>query len=131
MPVQLNDAQKALFDAKNFAHVATINPDGTPQVNPVWIEYDGQHVVFNSEKKRLKVRNLERDPRVTVTVTDAANPYKYVEVRGRVVGIVPDEAAIDRLAKKYIGQDKYPWNKPGDVRVTVRIAPEKVSGMGL
>jgi PPOX class probable F420-dependent enzyme len=131
MPVQLNDAQKALFDAKNFAHVATINPDGTPQVNPVWIEYDGQHVVFNSEKKRLKVRNLERDPRVTVTVTDAANPYKYVEVRGRVVEIVPDEAAIDRLAKKYIGQDKYPWNKPGDVRVTVRIEPEKVSGMGL
>ena len=130
MPATLTDAQKALFAGKNVAHLATINADGTPQVTPVWVELEGDVVVFNSEKKRLKVRNLERDPRVTLTVTDAENPYKYVEIRGRVAEMFPDEAAIDRLAKKYIGQDKYPWSQPGDVRVTVKVQPEKVSGIG-
>lgn len=130
MTIELNDKQKELLASKNVGHLATINPDGSAQVTPVWFEYDGEHLIFNSEQKRLKSRNLARDPRVTLTITDAANPYQYVELRGRVVDASPDETAIDRLAKKYIGQDKYPWSKPGDVRVTFKVKVEKVGGIG-
>ena len=129
--IQLTPEQKKLFDAKSFAHVATINPDGSPQVTPVWVELDGEHIVFNSEKKRKKVQNLERDPRVSISITDPENPYHYVEVRGRVVEMTTDGAmeGIDRLALKYMGKDKYPFHKDGDVRVVIRVAPEKASGM--
>jgi len=132
MAAQLNEKQKALLDGKNFAYVGTVGEDGSPQVTPVWIEYDGTHVVFNTEKSRKKVKNLERDGRVSLSIADAANPYYYIEIRGKVVEITEKGGAdgIDRLAKKYIGQDKYPWNKPGDVRVLVKILPEKVLGMG-
>jgi PPOX class probable F420-dependent enzyme len=129
---QLTDTQKALIAAKNFAHLATLNPDGSPQVTPVWVEFDGTHVVVNSEKTRRKVKNLERDPRVALSIANGDNPYQYIEIRGKVVEITTEGGAegIDRLAKKYIGQDTYPWNKPGDVRVLIKILPEKVSGMG-
>jgi PPOX class probable F420-dependent enzyme len=132
MTAQLSADQRQLMEGKNFAHLATVNPDGSPQVTPVWIEMDGDTIVVNSEKKRKKVKNMEREPRVALSVADAANPYKYVEIRGRVLEITEKGAfeGIDRLAKKYIGQDKYPWNKPDDVRVIIRIDPEKVSGMG-
>ena len=132
MSIQLNEAQKQLLDSKNFAHVATINPDGSPQVTPVWVEYDGTHVIFNSEKKRKKVTNLQRDPRVSLSIADAANPYKYIEIRGKVVEMTEKGAneSIDRLAKKYMDKDKYPFHKPDDVRVIIKVAPEKVSGMG-
>ena len=128
----LNDKQKQLLEGKNFAFLATINPDGSPQVTPVWVEYDGTHVVINTEKSRAKVRNIAKDPRVSVSIANAANPYEYVEIRGKVVEVTDKGGleGIDRLAKKYIGQDKYPWNKPGDVRVLVKIAPEKIHGMG-
>jgi PPOX class probable F420-dependent enzyme len=133
MTTTLSPAQKQLVDDKNFAHVATVNPDGSVQVTPVWVELDGAHIVFNSEKKRAKVRNLERDPRVTVCVSDSQNPYRYVEVRGRVVEITEVGASegIDRLAQKYMGKEKYPFHKPGDVRVVLRIKPERVSSMGV
>jgi len=132
MAVQLTPEQRKLLDDKNFAFVATLGPDGAPQVTPVWVEYDGKYVVFNTEQKRAKVRNLKRDPRVAISVAAHDNPYSYIEIRGRVVEITPQGGAegIDRLAKKYIGQDKYPWNKPDDVRVLVKVEPEKVSGMG-
>ena len=132
MPIQLSPEQKKLLDAKNFAHVATINPDGSPQVTPVWVEYDGTHVIINSEKTRKKVKNLQRDARVALSVADAANPYHYIEIRGRVVEVTEKGAndVIDRLAKKYMDKDKYPFHKPTDVRVTIKIEPEKVSGMG-
>jgi PPOX class probable F420-dependent enzyme len=130
MTTELNDLQKTLLASKNVAHLATINPDGSAQVTPVWFEYDGTHLVFNTEQKRLKARNLARDPRVTLTITDAANPYQYVEIRGRVVESFEDVAAIDRLSQKYIGQEKYPWSKPGDVRVTYKVSLDKVGGMG-
>jgi len=130
--VALSDKQRQLLDGKNFAYLGTINPDGSPQVTPVWVEYDGTHVIVNSEAKRAKIRNVKRDPRVSVSIADAANPYQYIEIRGKVVEVTDQGGfeGIDRLAKKYIGQDKYPWNKPGDVRVVVKIAPEKISGMG-
>jgi PPOX class probable F420-dependent enzyme len=132
MAIQLNDKQRALFDGKNFAYLATIGPDGKPQVTPVWVEYDGRHIIVNSEQKRAKVRNVKTNPSVSVAIADASNPYQYVEVRGKVVEVTAEGGAegIDRLAKKYIDKDKYPWNQPGDVRVVIKIAPEKVLGMG-
>ena len=104
--------------------------DGSPQVTPVWVDFDGKHVLVNSEQKRVKVRNMKRDPRVGVAVFDMANPYNFIEIRGRVVDITTDGAAdhIDKMAKKYMGQDKYPFNGPGDVRVIIKIEPEKVAG---
>ncbi len=131
MPIKLTDTQKKLLTDKNFAHVATLMKDGSPQVSPVWVDYDGTYVLINSERKRAKVRNLKRDPRVALSVYDAENPYAFVEARGRVVEITPEGAAehIDKLAKKYLGQDKYPYNRPGDVRVIIKIAPEAVTGM--
>ena len=131
MPVQLSDAQQKLLANKNFAHVATINKDGSPQVSPVWVEFDGKHVVINSEEKRLKVRNLKRNPSVAVSIQNGANPYEYVEIRGHVAEITTNGGfeGIDRLSKKYLDQDKYPGNKPGDVRVQIKIVPEHIAGM--
>ncbi len=132
MPATLSDAQRKLLDDKNFAHVATIGEEGEPQVTPVWVEYDGTHVLFNTEEKRAKVKHMRKNPRIALSVLNAANPYQYVEIRGSVVDITTEGAdeMIDRLAKKYMGKDKYPFNKPGDVRVVVKILPEKVLGMG-
>ncbi len=130
MAVQLTDAQKKFLTDKNFAHIATINKDGSPQVSPVWVDFDGTHIVVNSEKKRLKVRNLKRDPRVSLSIADAANAYSYIEIRGRVVEITDKGGfeGIDKMAKKYMDQDKYPWNKPEDVRVVIKIVPEHITG---
>ena len=131
MAVQLNDEQKKFLLDKNFVNLATLMKDGSPQVTPVWVDFDGKHVLVNSEQKRVKVRNMKRDPRVGVAVFDMANPYNFIEIRGRVVDITTDGAAdhIDKMAKKYMGQDKYPFNGPGDVRVIIKIEPEKVAGM--
>jgi PPOX class probable F420-dependent enzyme len=133
MAVKLSDAQRALFDAKNFASVATLNKDGSPQVTPVWVGYDGQHVIFNTEIKRLKTKNMRRDARVSVSVQNLENPYVYIEVRGKVVEITEEDgdAGIDAMAKKYLGMDKYPGNQPGDVRVNVKVEIERVSGQGI
>ena len=133
MTLTLNDEQaKLLRDTKSFIHLATINSDGSPQVSPVWVDFDGTNIVINSERKRRKVRNMKRDPRVSFSVQDPANPYHYVEIRGRVVSITPEGGFehIDKLAKKYMGVDKYPNNQPGDVRVVIKIEPEHVTGMG-
>jgi PPOX class probable F420-dependent enzyme len=132
MAVKLTDKQRKLLDDKNFAHVATIGEEGEPQVTPVWIEYDGTHVLFNTEEKRAKTKHMRKNPRIALSVLDAQNPYHYVEIRGNVVEMTTDGAdeMIDRLAKKYMGVDKYPYNKPGDVRLIVKIVPEKVFGMG-
>ena len=131
MAEQLSSAQKELLSEKNFAHLATLNKDGSPQVSPVWVDFDGTHVVFNSEKKRLKTRNMQRDGRVALSVLDANDPYRYVEIRGRVVAIEEEGAVehIDKLAKKYMGKDKYPYHQEGDVRVIVKVEPDKVRGL--
>jgi PPOX class probable F420-dependent enzyme len=132
MAIKLTDQQKKFFTGKNFAHIATTNKDGSPQVTPVWIDFDGTYIIVNSEQKRLKVRNLKRDPRVSLSVCDAENPYSYIGVKGRVVEITTTGGfeGIDKLAQQYIGQEKYPWNKPDDVRVVIKIEPEKASGQG-
>jgi PPOX class probable F420-dependent enzyme len=121
-----------LFQKKAFGSLATLLPDGRAQVTPVWCALDGEHIVVNSAKGRLKDRNIRRDPRVTLMLLDPENAYRYLEVRGRVVEIAEKGAAewIDRLAKKYLGVDKYPYAQPGEVRVLYRIAPETFSSMG-
>ena len=126
---RLSEEQAKLFEDKNFGHVATIRSDGTPQVTPVWIDYDGEHVVFNTAVGRTKYENLRRDPRVTVEVLNMENPYEYVMVSGRAE-LEEGEAAerhIDKLAKKYMGVDEYPHRSPTEQRVLVRVTPERVS----
>jgi PPOX class probable F420-dependent enzyme len=125
-------SHRDLFDKKSFAHLATVGADGAPQVTPVWIDYDGTHVRFNTARGRVKLRNFERNPRVALSVQDPENPYRYVQVRGRVVDTTEQgaDAHIDALAKKYLGKDRYPGRKPGEVRVTVKVAPEKIQSMG-
>jgi PPOX class probable F420-dependent enzyme len=121
------DPRLALFDAPNLAYLSTLMPDGSPQVTPVWVEVGGDTLLMNTAEGRVKTKNMRRDPRVSIAVHDASNPYDYVTVRGRVVDITTDGAAElnDRLAKKYMGVDRYPFEHPGEVRVVVTIAPER------
>ena len=119
-----------LFQKRAFAHLATLMPDGSPHVSPVWVDFDGTHVIVNTARGRQKDHNMERDARVAVEIQDPENPYRYVLVRGRVVKITEEgaDASIDRLAFKYLGQEKYPYRRPGEVRVMYRIEPEHVAG---
>jgi PPOX class probable F420-dependent enzyme len=121
-----------LFRKKALAHLATLMPDGSPQVTPVWVEYDGKHVLINSARGRQKDRNLRRNAAVALSLSDPDNPYRYLEVRGRVVDITEQgaDAHIDRLAKKYLGVDSYPGRSPTEVRVTYRIQPTHATHMG-
>ena len=121
-----------LFDKKVFAGLATLMPDGSPQVTPVWIDYDGENVVFNTAVGRQKDKNLQADGRVALSLTDPENPYRYMEVRGNVVERTTEGADdhINKMAKKYLGQDVYPFRQPGEVRVMYKIKPERVSSMG-
>ncbi|HEX4283508.1 MAG TPA: PPOX class F420-dependent oxidoreductase [Terracidiphilus sp.] len=131
--VAIPDKYKDLLgDKKAFASLATLMPDGTPQVTPVWFDYDGKSLMVNSARGRQKDLNIRRDPRVTLTIMDPENPYRYVEVRGRVTDITQEGATehIDKMAKKYLDKDKYPFAQPGEVRVLYRVRAEKVQGMG-
>lgn len=119
---------KALLEAKNFAHVGTIKKDGSLSVVVVWVHTDGEHVILNSAEGRAWPTHLERDPRTTVTVMNLENPYEYAQIIGRVAGRTHEDAdeIIDSMAMKYMGLDEYPFRQPGEQRVTLRIAPEKV-----
>lgn len=122
-----------LFKKKAFAHLATLMPDGSPQVSPVWVDYDGRHVIINTAKGRVKDRNMRRDPRVSLDVQDPDNPYRHLSIRGRVAEITEDgaaDASIDQLSKKYLGMDRYPGRQPGEVRVMYKIEPERAFTMG-
>lgn len=124
----LSDEQKTFFRKPNFGHLATLEPDGSPQVTPVWIDVDDEHILINTARGRKKVRNVERDPRVSVEVVQQDNPYSMLSVKGKVVGITAEGADehIDAMAKKYLGQDSYPFRKEGEERLIMRIQPEKV-----
>lgn len=126
------DGYKDLLQKKAFANVATVNADGTPQVTPVWVDFDGTHIRINSAKGRVKDKNLRRNPAVALSIQDPDNPYRYLQVRGRVTDVSESGADthIDSLAKKYLGQDRYPYRKAGEVRVIYRIAPDRVQTMG-
>ena len=121
-----------LLTKKAFASLATVMADGSPQVTPVWFDYDGTHLRVNSAKGRVKDRNMRRNARVALSIMDPENPYRHLAIRGRVEEITEAGADghIDSLSEKYLGQDRYPNRRPGEVRVIYRIRPERVSTMG-
>ena len=130
MPATLSENVKKLFLEPNFAHLATLMPDGSPQVTPVWVEMEGDRIVVNTAEGRIKPRNVRRDPRVAISIVRQENPYQAAYIRGRVVELRHEGAdeSIDRLAKKYIGEDRYPWRAPGEQRLILVIEPERVGG---
>src|SRR5258707_489746 len=132
MPAAIPEKFQDLFQKKAFASLGTLMPDGKPQVTPVWCDYDGKHVIVNTAKGRVKDRNMKRDPRVSLAIIDPDNPYHYLEVRGRVAEVTEEGADqhIDKMAKKYLGKDKYPGRQPGEVRVLYKIVPESLSSLG-
>ncbi len=121
-----------LFEKQAFGNLGTLMQDGSPQVTPVWVDYDGKYVRFNSAKGRVKDTNIRRDPRVAITLQDPANPYRYLEVRGRVVEITENGADdhINKLSQKYLGKPVYPFRQPGEVRVLYKVEAQQVSSMG-
>ena len=121
-----------LFQKRAFANLATLMPDGTPQVTPVWVDWDGTHVLINSARGRQKDKNMQRSAAVSMSILDPDNPYRYLEVRGKVADISEDGADdhIDKMAKKYMGKDKYPYRRQGEVRVVYKILPTKTTQMG-
>jgi PPOX class probable F420-dependent enzyme len=120
-----------LFKKKAIADLATVMPDGTPQVTPVWVDFDGEHVIVNSARGRRKDKNMKVGAPVAVSIMDPDNPYRHLQIRGRVTEVTENgaDAHIDRMAKKYLGQDKYPFRQPSEVRVIYKIAPSSTSGM--
>lgn len=123
---------KDLLQKKAFAMLATVNADGSPQVTPVWFDYDGTHVRFNTARGRVKDKNLGRKPEVAIAVMDPDNPYRYIQVRGRIAEVTENgaDAHIDALSKKYTGRDTYAGRKSGEVRVIYKVLPERVQTMG-
>ena len=131
MSATLSEGVKKLFREPNYGHMATLMPDGSPQVSPVWVDVDGDRILVNSAEGRSKPRNVRRDARVAISIYNQENPYSSAFIRGRVVDITHDGADehIDKLAKKYLGQDKYPYHQPGDQRVILVIEPEHVGSI--
>jgi PPOX class probable F420-dependent enzyme len=120
-----------LQQKKAFAELATLMPDGTPQVTPVWFDYTGGKVRVNTAKGRVKARNLKPGAPVALAILDPDNPYRYVQIRGRVASATEQgaDAHIDQLARKYLGKDTYPFRQPGEVRIMYEIELVSVSGM--
>jgi PPOX class probable F420-dependent enzyme len=129
----LSDPQiKNLFDGKNFAFLSTLMKDGAPQVTPVWIDSEDGNILVNTALGRVKQRNVSRDPRVALSIIDQNNQYNMVTIRGEVTEQITGDKAekhIDKLAKKYIGKDKYPWRSKTEKRVILKIKPGKVFRM--
>jgi PPOX class probable F420-dependent enzyme len=121
-----------LTEKKAFAHLATIMPNGSPQVTPVWFDYRDGVVRVNTAKGRVKARNMREGAPVALSILDPDNPYRYLQIRGRVGRVVEDGASdhADSLAKKYLGKDKYPFARPGEVRLVYEIEPYAVQAMG-
>jgi PPOX class probable F420-dependent enzyme len=117
-----------LFQKRAFGHLATIMPDGSPQVSPLWVDYDGKYVILNSERGRQKDRNMRRNDRVAVEIQDPENPYRFILIRGKVVEITEEgaEESIDTLAVKYTGE-KYKHKNPNSPRVIYKVLPLHVA----
>lgn len=130
MSVPLQPEDLDLLHERQIASVATLNPDGSVHLTPVWVDTDGQAVLFNTAEGRVKHRNIVRDPRVSVLVVDKADDHRWLSVRG-TAELVHEGADddIDRLAKKYLGVESYPFRQPSEVRVTVKVTAEhRISG---
>jgi PPOX class probable F420-dependent enzyme len=122
-----------LVDKKvSFASLATLMPDGTPQVTPVWFDMSGDRIRVNTARGRIKDKNMQKNAAVALSISDPENPYRHVSLRGRVVNVTEQGADdhIDSLAKKYLGKDKYPFRQPNEKRVIYEIEPISVSSMG-
>src|SRR5688572_1232136 len=132
MSTPFPEKYRDLFEKKAFGSFTTLMADGSPQTTPVWVDYRDGDVWVNSALGRQKDKNVRRDPRVALAIIDPDNAYRYVEVRGRIREITQDgaDAHIDAMAKKYLGQDKYPYRQPGEQRVIYKIEIEKTEGMG-
>jgi PPOX class probable F420-dependent enzyme len=131
MPVTLDQYSDLLKDKKPIAALATVMSDGTPQLTPVWFDYDGKAIHVNTARGRVKARNMQEGARVAVMIVDPDNPYRYVQIRGRVARATENgaDAHIDMLAKKYLGKDRYPFRQPGEVRIRYEIEPLAVQGI--
>ena len=128
----LNERQARLLLDTNFGALATLQADGAPMVTPVWVDWDGEHVVINTMRSGAKPRHVERDPRVEIVVWNTDNPYQHVRVAGRAELVEAGaEEHIDTMAKKYMGEDSYPGRAPGDRRVLLLITPERVTDYNL
>jgi PPOX class probable F420-dependent enzyme len=121
-----------LTEKKALAHLATVMPDGTPQVTPVWFFYEKGKFIVNTARGRIKDRNMKQNAAVALSITDPENPYAHIAVRGKIVRATEEgaDANIDALAKKYLDKDKYPFRAPGEVRVIYEIEPTSVHAMG-
>ena len=132
MSQSIPEKYRDLFSKRAFASLGTLMPDGSVQVTPVWCDLEGDLVIVNTAKGRQKDKNMRRDPRVALAIIDPENPYRYLEIRGRVAEIVEDgaDAHIDKMAKKYLGADKYPYRQSAEVRVMFKIRLERTNTMG-
>jgi len=117
-----------LFQQKNLIFISTINSDGSPQLTPVWGDYDGEHVLVNTAEGRLKHKNVLRDPRVAISVVDHGNPLNMTTIKGKVIEIIPDYDYIhaNKLTKQYMGIDEYPFKRDGEKRIIFKIKPVKI-----
>ncbi len=124
----MNDKVIKLFEEPNLVFIATIMKDGSPQVSPVWADYENDHILINTAEGRIKHKNVLRDPRVAISVVDQKNPLNMTTIRGKVTEIIPDYEYkhANRLAKKYMGKDKYPFRQPGEKRTILKILPQRV-----
>jgi PPOX class probable F420-dependent enzyme len=122
-----------LLSEPSYAQLATLMPDGSPHLTQVWVDTDGTHILVNTVATHQKVSNVRHDPRVAVNVHDPARPYRIANIRGRVVEVTTDgaDAHIDRLARRYLGVDSYPFRRPGQQRVIVKIEPLRIRSIGL
>ena len=132
MPAKFPEKCLDLFQKKAFGSLSTLMPDGSPQTTPVWVDYQNGDIWVNSALGRQKDKNVRRDARVSIAIIDPDNTYRYVEVRGRVAQITEDgaDAHINKMAKKYLGQDIYPFRQPGEKRVLYKIKIEKALAIG-
>jgi PPOX class probable F420-dependent enzyme len=126
-----NPSIAKLFEEKNFAFLATLMKDGSPQVTATWVDIDKNNytILVNTAEGRVKHKNISRDPRVAVSIIDSSNPYHMVSVRGKVIEQIKGKDAeehIDKMAKKYLDEEKYPRRRPGEERLLLRIKPQHV-----
>ena len=133
MPATISPGFRKLLQEPAFCQLATLMPDGSPQNTQVWVDTDGEHILINTAQGRQKERNVQRDPRVALNVVDPTNAWRVGMVRGRVVEVTTEGAdeLIDQLAKKYLNVEAYPFRRPEEVRVTLKILPDKINEIGL
>ena len=124
----MDSKAETLLNGKNLVFLATTMGDGSPQVTPVWGNFEDSHILISTAEGRLKHKNILRDPRVAISVVDSTNPLDMTSIRGKVVEIIPDYdyKHADFLTKQYMGRETYPFKRPGEKRIILKIEPEKI-----